>query len=185
MRWLDRKIRDARFAKARPFVEVGDDVLDVGCSDGEMFRQWDDLIGRGIGVDPDLTTATTLGRHELRPGSFPDGLDDGLDDVECDVVTMLAVLEHVPPDSYDALADACARVLRPGGRVIVTVPSPLVDRILDVLIALRLVDGMHAEEHHGFVPSDTTEIFGGDRFELVRHRTFQLRLNNLYVFGRR
>jgi 2-polyprenyl-3-methyl-5-hydroxy-6-metoxy-1,4-benzoquinol methylase len=181
MRWLDRKIRDARFAKARPFVEVGDDVLDVGCSDGDMFRQWDDLIGRGIGIDPDLTATTTIGRHELRPGSFPDGADD----VECDVVTILAVLEHVPPDQYEALADACARVLRPGGRVIVTVPSPLVDRILDVLIAVRLIDGMHAEEHHGFVPADTAEIFGGARFELVRHRTFQLRLNNLYVFRRR
>ena len=181
MRWLDHTIRDARFAKARAFVEVGDDVLDVGCGDGEMFRQWDDLIGRGIGIDPDVTTTTTVGRHELRPGSFPDGTQD----VECDVVTMLAVLEHVPPDQYGSVAEACARVLRPGGRVVITVPSPLVDRILDVLIALRLLDGMHAEEHHGFVPSDTVEIFEGDRFELIRHRTFQLGLNNLYVFRRR
>lgn len=181
MRWLDRKIRDARFARAKPFVNAGDDVLDVGCADGEMFAQWDDLIGRGIGVDPDITTVTTTSRHELRPGRFPNGVHD----VDCDVVTVLAVLEHVPPDQHRSFADACARVLRPGGRVIVTVPSPLVDRILDVLIMLRLIDGMHADEHHGFLPADAVGIFAGEHFELVLHRTFQLRLNNLYVFRRR
>lgn len=181
MRWLDRKLRDARFARARPHVRPGDDVLDVGCSDGEMFRQWDDLIGTGIGLDPDLAAVTRVGRHELRPGTFPAGVDG----VSCDVVTMLAVLEHVPASSHEELAATCSRVLRPGGRVIVTVPSPLVDRILAVLIALRLVDGMHEEEHYGFDPGDTRRVFDRDEFELVCHRRFQLGLNNLFVFRRR
>lgn len=182
MRWLDRKIRDARFARAKPFVDAGDDVLDVGCADGEMFRQWDALIGRGVGIDPDIDAPTALGRHQLVPGSFPDDVDD---DLRTDVVVMLAVLEHVPPEKFQPIAETCARILRPGGRVVVTVPSPVVDRILDVLIRLRVLDGMHADEHHGFVPSDTREIFGGDAFELVCDRRFQFGLNNLYVFRRR
>lgn len=184
MRWLDRKLRDARFARARPHVESGDDVLDVGCGDGEMFRQWDDLIGRGVGLDPDLDTVTEYGRHELRPGTFPGGATD-LDDASCDVVTMLAVLEHVPADDHGEVASTCRRLLRPGGRVVITVPSPTVDRILDLLIAVRLVDGMHEDEHYGFDPGDTARVFSGDDFELLHHRRFQLGLNNLYVFRRR
>jgi len=182
MRWLDRKIRDARFARAKPFVEPGDDVVDVGCADGEMFRQWDGFIGRGIGIDPDISTPTTVGRHVLRPGSFPDDVDA---DLRADVVVMLAVLEHVPPDKFGEICATCAQVLRPGGRVIITVPSPFVDRILDVLIRLRLLDGMHADEHHGFVPSDTLEIFANGPFDLVCDQRFQFGLNNLYVFRRR
>lgn len=181
MRWLDRRLRDARFARARPHVEAGDDVLDVGCSDGEMFRQWDELIGKGIGLDPDLDAVTMMGRHELRPGVFPADADG----LSCDVVAMLAVLEHVPATAHGELASTCARVLRPGGRVIITVPSPLVDRILDVLIKLRLIDGMHEEEHYGFDPADTVRVFDRDEFELVCHRRFQLGLNNLFVFRRR
>ena len=182
VRWLDRQLRNARFRRARPFVGPGDVVVDVGCADGEMFDQWDDTIGPSIGYDPDVETTTAAGRHELRPGVFP---EDAPGDLACDVITMLAVLEHVPPDRQASLATACARSLRPGGRVVVTVPSPLVDRILDVLGALRLIDGMHADEHYGFAPSDTLTVFGGDEFELVTHRRFQLGLNNLFVFRRR
>lgn len=182
VRWLDRQLRNARFRRARPFVRAGDVVVDVGCADGALFSRWDDTIGPSIGYDPDIGTTTVAGRHELRPGVFP---DDAADDLECDVITMLAVLEHVPTDRHAPLAAACAGALRAGGRVVVTVPSPFVDRILDVLGAIRLIDGMHTDEHYGFVPADTLAVFGGDEFELVTHRRFQLGLNNLFVFRRR
>lgn len=181
MRWLDRHLRDKRFEIARPFVEPGDDVLDVGCADGEMFRQWDDLIGRGLGLDPDIVQPGTTGRHELRRGSFPG--DAG--DVRCDVVTMLAVLEHVRPDHQEAVVVRCAEITRPGGRLIVTVPSRRVDPILDVLETLRLIDGMHTDEHHGFEPDDTVRLFDRSPFELIHRNRFEFGLNHLFVFQRR
>jgi SAM-dependent methyltransferase len=97
-----------------------------------------------------------------------------------DVVVMLATLEHI--QDKEPLARECRRLLRPGGRVIGTVPAPVVDAIVDLLRRLRLADGMSLEEHHGFDPSTTPEVFGRHGFDLEHHSRFQLGLNHLFVF---
>ncbi len=175
---LDRLLRDARIARARPYVHAGDVIIDVGCADGEMFRRWRGHIGRGIGLEPTLPERVVTDDYELIPGRFPEQVPAGL---TCDVITLLAVLEHVPPPDQAKLADACAGLLRPGGRIVVTVPSPRVDDILHALIKLRLVKGMAAHEHYGFNPHDTLAVFPPPRFRLVKRATFQLGLNNLFV----
>jgi 2-polyprenyl-3-methyl-5-hydroxy-6-metoxy-1,4-benzoquinol methylase len=99
-----------------------------------------------------------------------------------DAVTMLAVLEHFPTSAHAPLAEGCRRFLKPGGQVIITVPSPRVDAILAVLQKLWLVHGMSLEEHHGYEVRQTAEIFSPPHFQLACHRTFQCGLNNLFVF---
>ena len=74
--------------------------------------------------------------------------------------------------------------LNPNGRVIITVPSPRVDDILHLLLKLRLISGIAVHEHYGFQPADTLRLFPGPRFRLLRRSTFQLGLNNLFVFER-
>jgi predicted SAM-dependent methyltransferase len=95
---------------------------------------------------------------------------------------MLAVLEHIPKSKQKEFAIACYNKLKPGGRVIITVPSPKVDLILSGLKIIRLVDGMSLEEHYGYNPRDTETIFDKDMFKLVHHSRFQLGLNNVFVF---
>jgi 2-polyprenyl-3-methyl-5-hydroxy-6-metoxy-1,4-benzoquinol methylase len=176
---LDCYLRDVRIAKARRFVEKGDVVVDVGCLDGAMFERWAGTIEYGYGVDPTLTEKREEPGYVLYPGLFPEALPA---EIECDVITMLAVLEHVPRNAQAELAAACERILKPGGRLVITVPSPQVDTILDVLSKLRVIDGMSLEEHYGFEPADTERIFSPPAFRLARKRRFQLGLNNLFVF---
>ena len=114
----------------------------------------------------------------IERGSFPKDLDAEPGSFDC--ITALAVLEHVREP--DAFAAACHRLLAPGGRVVLTVPHPLVDRIVDLLIALRLADGMDFDEHHGFDVERTRPIFEAAGFRTVAARTFQLGLNRLFVF---
>jgi 2-polyprenyl-3-methyl-5-hydroxy-6-metoxy-1,4-benzoquinol methylase len=178
---LDRLLQRWRIQKARPWLPAGGRVLDVGCADGALFRQLGAQLGEGVGIDPELKEPVQHDGYRLLPGVFPDDLDG---EGEFDTIVMSAVLEHVPPERRPALARACARHLRPGGHLVITAPAPLVDRILDALLFLRLIDGMALDEHHGFEPDDTPTVFAGEPLVLVEHRRFQLGLNHLFVFQR-
>jgi SAM-dependent methyltransferase len=179
---VDRLLQDWRIGKAVRWVPPGARVLDVGCHDGALFRRLGPALGHGLGLDPALVGPISGERYELQPGSFPADAPDEPDSF--DAVTMLAVLEHVPSDQQPVLADAVHRLLRPGGRLILTVPSPRVDSILDVLTRLRILDGMEAEQHYGFQPDDVEPLMLGAGLTLAEHTTFQARLNHLFVFER-
>ncbi len=181
MKYLDRVLQRWRIAKARPFIAQGARVLDIGSSDGALFQRLGTGLGGGMGIDPTLQQNCTLGNFPLVVGCFPRDMPP----VEpFDAITMLAVLEHFPVGEHERLRSGCARFLKPGGHLIITVPSPTVDHILKFLFAIRLIDGMALEEHHGFDVGDTAAIFPPPTFQLVEHRRFQLGLNNLYVFRR-
>ena len=182
MKAVDRFLQRWRIAKARPFIPKGARVLDIGSADGSLFQALGSRISDGLGIDPTLKEKTSVGRIPLIPGFFPADMPASTEPF--DTITMLAVLEHFPAEAYQPLGEGCARFLKTGGHLVITVPSPAVDRILEVLKALRLIDGMSLEEHHGFQVHQTHEIFPPPRFELVRNSRFQLGLNNLFVFRR-
>ncbi len=179
MRLLDRIFQRWRIAKAGRYIFPGARVLDIGCGDGALFRCLDSIITEGWGIDPDLQRSLDRTRWKLIAGRFPRDLPEEL---AFDVITMLAVLEHIPPDKQSEFAVACARRLRAGGHLIITVPSPRVDRILWFLRGLRVIDARSLEEHYGFDPNDTPSLFSTAGLTLLVGKKFQLGLNNLFVF---
>jgi len=179
MTWLDHFLQRRRIAQARPFLSAGARVLDIGSADGALFQALDFLGAGCLGIDPTLRQPAAGKNFQLVPGFFPQDMPAA---EPFDAVTLLAVLEHFPAAACAELAEGCRRFLKPGGKVIITVPSPRVDRILALLQKLRLVHGMSLEEHHGYEVRRTAEIFHPPHFRLVCHRTFQLGFNNLFVF---
>ncbi len=163
----------------REFLNAGSEILDIGCADGAMFEQLKGRYKYGYGVEPTLGREIEADSYHLFPGVFPEALPVG---IEVDLVTMLAVLEHLPPAEQTVLAESCHAVLKPAGRVVISVPSPRVDDLLCVLGKARLIDGMSMHEHYGFEPLDTLRVFTKPAFNLVVHRKFQFGLNNLFVF---
>src|SRR5437016_5513313 len=133
---LDRLIQSYRVSVASTYIPRGARVLDIGCADGALFKHLSSALGTGLGVDPELSRPVDGPRYRLIPGTFPDGVSSS---EMFDAITMLAVLEHIPDRDLPCVAASCAERLVPGGRLILTIPSPLVDRILHVLIALRLL----------------------------------------------
>jgi 2-polyprenyl-3-methyl-5-hydroxy-6-metoxy-1,4-benzoquinol methylase len=181
MKQIDLFLQRWRIRKVLPYIKHGARVLDIGSADGALFQQAWGLASGCVGIDPTLKEPVKTGRFVLLPGFFPRDMPS---EKPFDVITMLAVLEHFPDSEQAAVAEGCARFLVPDGLLLITVPSPNVDLILKWLRFFRLVDGMSLEEHHGYEVTQTTRIFPAPRFELVTHKTFQLGLNNLFVFRR-
>src|SRR5688572_9697815 len=105
MKTTDRILQYWRIAKTRPYIPRRASVLDIGCADGSLFRQLKSHIREGIGIDPFLECSIDMDNYRLIAGSFPKDLPDTR---LFDVITMLAVLEHIPSKDQAQLAVDCA-----------------------------------------------------------------------------
>jgi 2-polyprenyl-3-methyl-5-hydroxy-6-metoxy-1,4-benzoquinol methylase len=95
-------------------------LLEVGCAHGWFL---DAAAGRGYdvhGIEPDATIgAIASGKgHDVKTGYFPEALSFP---ARYDVIVFNDVFEHLP-DPRAALA-ACLRHLRPGGLLVLNLPS--------------------------------------------------------------
>jgi SAM-dependent methyltransferase len=122
-------------------------ILDIGCGTIPFF-----LINTGFrekyGIDPSVRLNSGRGiilkgfdveRNARLP--FRDNFFDA--------VTMLAVFEHIEPGRLAGVLREIKRVLKPGGRFIMTTPCPWTDRLLRVMARLGLVSAREMEEHKG------------------------------------
>lgn len=179
MKPFDRLIQHRRIDQTAKYIRPGVRVLDIGSADGALFRRFEGTIGEGIGIDPGLEREVEGNGWRLIPGWFPRDLPDS---EPFDVIALLAVLEHIPSDEQGQFARDCARLLKPGGHLIVTVPSLLVDPIAKTLSKLRIMTAVALDQHYGFDARDTPEILSVDGLRLVKSKRFELGLNHAFVF---
>ena len=187
MTWLDKYIQKQRFKRIGRFIPHTCSLLDIGAHRGELFLYLNSTEGgskqvSGVGVEPLTLSRSHISGVKFIKGQFPEVMHT--EHTKFDVITMLAVLEHVPIVEHRSWSEAIAGLLKPGGLLLITVPDKRVDFLLDILTKLRLIDGMSLEEHFGFDADITSSIFSLPQFKLVLHQKFQFGLNNLFVFER-
>jgi 2-polyprenyl-3-methyl-5-hydroxy-6-metoxy-1,4-benzoquinol methylase len=180
MRIGDYFIQWWRMRVAARWIPSGCRILDIGCHQGEFLTFLGDRIAPSVGIDPLYQAKHELKQHQLLPWEFHEGMP--FEENSFDVITLLATLEHM--QKKDMVAREVKRLLTPGGRVVITVPDLMVDKILEILLALKLVDGMSLDEHHGFLPEEVPDIFLPEGLKLIKLQKFQLGLNHLYIFER-
>lgn len=179
MKFADRILQTWRLKKAVAHLAVDDKIIDIGTHDGALFR----FVGGpgSVGIDPNLVSPIANTQAKFVRGFFPQDLEAEND---FDAVVALAMIEHIDHHTQVQLAKDCYQYLREGGKVIVTTPSPFVDKILDVLFFLKVIDGMGGthEDHYGFEPMDAVPIFESAGFVTEVVSRFQFGLNYLMVF---
>jgi 2-polyprenyl-3-methyl-5-hydroxy-6-metoxy-1,4-benzoquinol methylase len=180
--WLDRLLQSWRIWMAARFIPQQAVVADIGSWDGTLFTTLKNKQLSGFAIDPLIeTNKQVLGINYIQ-GFFPQEVTLDADSV--DVVALLAVMEHIPLHEQPAFALACYQCLKPNGKVIMTIPSPMVDKILQVLKKWKLVKGMETGQHYGLKPEQTFEIFKKAGFKPVFKGAFQAGLNNLFVLSK-
>ncbi len=125
-------------------------IVDIGCGLHPYFllqTQFEHKIGLDKTVGSPVMECgprgkMTLIRHDVeKEARLP--LDTGF----CEVVTMLAVIEHLERDMALSLLPEIHRILKPGGLLVLTTPAAWTDSLLRVMARLRLVSLVEIQEH--------------------------------------
>jgi SAM-dependent methyltransferase len=126
-------------------------ILDIGCGTFPYF-----LLNTVFAQKCGLDKVT----REVPQMSLCDeyGIDIIDFDLECDrtlpfddnyfeVVTMLAVFEHIEPERLQTIMIETSRVLKSDGTFIITTPAPWTDLLLKMMAKLGLVSKIEIGEH--------------------------------------
>lgn len=154
--------------------------MDLGCGEGALFKLCEKkgIEFFGIGIDSSLQGDIIKNNYTLLKDSFPSSRIKN----KFDIITVLAVFEHIPENEIEQFVLSCKERLNSGGKIILTIPHPFVDFLLQILKFLRLIDGMELQQHHKYDIKRTIGLFERKGFKLLQHKTFQFGLNNLFVF---
>jgi ubiquinone/menaquinone biosynthesis C-methylase UbiE len=180
---LEPLLRKMRINRVLPYIQKHRDcrLLDIGCGwEARFLRSVEPYLALGVGID---FKAPLLIEGKIRTERLM--LTDTLPyaDASFDIVTMLAVLEHL--DQPGTLLREVRRVLRPEGCMILTVPSKAAKPVLDFLsFRLGLISCDEISDHKEYYDrSSLGDLFASTGFTMKVHGYFQLGMNNFCVAG--
>ena len=150
-------------------------LLDIGCGENHLVRQYRAAGGDGIGVDvypwPNVDQVVEdTARLPFADGTF-------------DTITFIACINHIP-NRAEVLREA-RRLLAPNGRVVITNLTPFLSRIWHRWAFWdedQHERGMKPGEVYGFTDAELTGLLRDAGYRLVARNPFSWRLNCLYAF---
>lgn len=176
---LEPLLRKMRLAQVLPFLKKYPNcrLLDIGCGwEAKFLKAAEKYIDTGIGVD---LNAPIISNKKIKTISMR--LDKKLpfENGVFDFITMLAVMEHLEDD--ESILNECSRLLRPGGGLLITVPSWYAKPVLEFMsFKLNLINSDEIKDHKRYY--DRKELFHlfskVKGLEIIRHSYFQCRFNN-------
>ncbi|QQR93161.1 MAG: class I SAM-dependent methyltransferase [Candidatus Iainarchaeum archaeon] len=165
-------IRDARNGIAAKHVR-GTRVLDMGCNSGYLRK----FLPTGIeyvGVDVRPPFGADFLYHQR-------GIHDSLHDLGTfDTIFLLATIEHLTKIT-EALENLTP-LLRKGGQLIITTPSPLGDNIHHMGSKIGLFSSAAADEHEKiFNLEELNALLKSVKLDVTTSSTFLFGLNQLVI----
>lgn len=181
---LEPFLRRMRIGKVLPTIKKYPDcrLLDIGCGwEARLLKTVEPCIKSGVGIDfkaGEIQTPKITTRRVTLDKVLPFSKES------FDVITMLAVLEHLAEPL--AIAKEIERILVSGGRLIITVPSRAAKPVLEFLsYKLKIVSEAEIRDHKAYYNyPDLAALFGQTKLQIEEHRYFQLGMNNFCILRR-
>jgi ubiquinone/menaquinone biosynthesis C-methylase UbiE len=178
---LDKFFHQLRFNKVIKYIPANSIVCDIGSGkDASFLRQNLGLIEKGFGFDKNgenyKDSKIELKRVEIVK-TIP------LEDKSCDIVTLMAVLEHL--EYPQEVLNDIFRILKRGGRFILTTPTPKAKSILEFLaFRIGVINREQIRDHKNyFSPKDIKKMLleAGFEEEKIQISLFEFNLNQLAI----
>ena len=165
-------LRNRRIRKITPYLRGN--ILDFGCGVGALAQLCAPDHYTGVDIDGPSINAARIQNHQHRfYTSVPE-------DERFDSIVMLAVMEHLKNPS-DILCQMRA-LLTPDGRIIITTPHPLAERIHYLGAQMRLFGAIANEEHEMLIDFNCMRGFAERAdFGICKYERFLFGINQLFI----
>lgn len=179
--FIFKSLRDERFEEVAKYCQGR--VLDIGCGRGNLFIK--KFIGEenGIGID--------VFEYEGVANVIRDLTKLPFENDNFDTVTLIAVGGHIPKSKREKEFEEFTRVLKPGGKLIMTEGEKWTQLISHKWrrISLSLIGrvdmdserGMEEEEEYCMPYSEIEKYLNTRPLKLILRKKFMWGLNNIYV----
>jgi ubiquinone/menaquinone biosynthesis C-methylase UbiE len=179
--FLEPVLRFMRINKVLPVIRDihRPRLLDIGCGwDARFLRNIERYVYEAVGIDfkaPELNNKKIQTISSLILDQLP------FEDSSFDIVTMLAVLEHI--SNPLEISREISRVLRGRGLLVLTVPTKPSKLVLEFLsYRLGIVNPEEIRDHKKYYNlRDISELFLPCGFKIQKHEYFQFYMNNFCV----
>ncbi len=121
-------------------------LLDIGCGAYPFFLEKTEFREK-IGLDKTAGNLAETPSFSLVNFDIESGHNFPFRDRHFDVITMLAVIEHINPERVVTFMKECYRILKDKGLLIITTPASWTERLLQTMAAVGLVSIEELEEH--------------------------------------
>jgi 2-polyprenyl-3-methyl-5-hydroxy-6-metoxy-1,4-benzoquinol methylase len=173
-------LQKQRFAIIRPYLSG--DILDLGCGLA-LISEMLEPGQRYVGVEGPSSFLDWLHTHRPEHSFYQRDLDVqplALDQ-KFDTILMIAVIEHLEKPGF--VLSQVPFHLKTNGRLVITTPSPIGDRIHQIGARVGLFSKEAMHEHETIFTKNSLKNLAGQKgLELILYRTFLLGGNQLFIF---
>ena len=179
---LDKVIRWLRFHQVVDRVPMQSVVCDIGCGHDCLFlNAIDNRLTKGIGIDRSVDHFIENKNEKIKVYQADVQERLPLEEESVDVVTMMALIEHL--DRPQEALGEIYRILRSGGRLILTTPTPASRPLLEFMaFKLKIIDRKEIEDHKRYFSAKVLqESLREAGFKDIKTKHFELGLNLLGI----
>lgn len=183
---LEGFLAKKRAEKANEFIsslQRAGRILDIGCGTYPFFLVSSDFAEK-YGIDPSVKKDAVKSKNiDLKTLSLSSKKLPYKDNF-FDVITMLAVFEHLEYENIPNILAEVERILKKGGTFIITTPAPWSDKLLHFIARSGLISSEEIHDHkHNHPKSKIVSLIkeAGFKRQNIKSGFFELGFNMWFV----